>query len=187
MKDYYKIPVHVKGCRTEYGSGKHRLIIDACQLADDLYEVITMRPGGEAVELVRVTTEIEARSVYDQMADRYASSAEAVPMSPAMLRLVAALKSAAEAGCAALTGDDGGINNFDAPAVYLPRMTEEQVKACAKAADMTVSAWRPVKKRIWVFNVPFGAQGLDRTRQAIAMTASLSAAGYDALTYYQMD
>lgn len=188
MKDYYKIPVHVEGCRTEYGSGKHRLIIDACQLADDLYEVIAMRPDGEAVELVRVATESEARAVYAQMADRYASSAETVPMSPAMLRLVTALKSAAEAGRAALTGEDGGASNFDAPAVSLPRMTEKQVKACAKAADTTVFAWRLFKQRLWVFGVPvYGPQGNDRTRQAEAMTASLAAAGYDALTYSQMD
>lgn len=188
MKDYYKIPVHVEGCRTEYGSGKHRLIIDACQLADDLYEVIAMRPDGEAVELVRVATEAEARAVYAQMVDRYASIAEAVPMSPAMLRLVAALKSAAEAGRAALTGEDGGASNFDAPAVSLPRMTEKQVKACAKAADTTVFAWRLFKQRLWVFGVPvYGPQGNDRTRQAEAMTASLAAAGYDALTYSQMD
>ena len=178
MSDFAQFPRPVKGCRTEYGSGKTRLIVDACQLSDDLYEVITMRPRGEG----------EARAVYAQMVDRYASVAEAVPMSPAMLRLVAALKSAAEAGRAALTGEDGGASNFDAPAVSLPRMTEKQVKACAKAADTTVFAWRLFKRRLWVFGVPvYGPQGNDRTRQAEAMTASLAAAGYDALTYSQMD
>lgn len=149
MSDIIKFPHSVSGCRTEYGSGKSRLIVDACQLSDDLYEVITMRPRGEEVELVRVAT---------------------------------------EAGRAALTGEDGGASNFDAPAVSLPRMTEKQVKACAKAADTTVFAWRLFKRRLWVFGVPvYGPQGNDRTRQAEAMTASLSAAGYDALTYSQMD
>mgnify|MGYP000762667757 FL=1 len=188
MSDIIKFPHPVSGCRTEYGSGKSRLIVDACQLSADLYEVITMRPRGEEVELVRVATEAEARAVYAQMVDRYASVAEAVPMSPAMLRLVAALKSAAEAGRAALTGEDGGASNFDAPAVSLPRMTEKQVKACAKAAGTTVFVWRLYSQRLWVFNVPVaGPQGNDRTRQAEAMTASLAAAGYDALTYSQMD
>lgn len=149
MSDIIKFPHPVSGCRTEYGSGKSRLIVDACQLSADLYEVITMRPHGEEIELVRVATEGEARAVYAQMVDRYASVAEAVPMSPAMLRLVAALKSAAEAGRAALTEEDGGASNFDAPV--------------------------------------YGPQGNDRTRQAEAMTASLAAAGYDALTYSQMD
>jgi hypothetical protein len=74
MKDYYKIPVHVEGCRTEYGSGKHRLIIDACQLSPDLYEVIAMRPTGAeihgdskharaylaAVELAKIQVDISA-------------------------------------------------------------------------------------------------------------------------------
>ena len=188
MSDIIKFPHPVSGCRTEYGSGKTRLIVDACQLSDDLYEVITMRPRGEEVELVRVATEAEARAVYAQMVDRYASVAEAVPMSPAMLRLVAALKAAADAGRAALTGEAGGASNVDAPAVPLPRMTETQVKACAKAAGTTVFVWRLYSQRLWVFNVPVaGPQGNDRTRQAEAMTASLAAAGYDALTYSQMD
>ena len=186
MSDIIKFPHSVSGCRTEYGSGKSRLIVDACQLSDDLYEVITMRPRGEEVELVRVATEAEARAVYAQMVDRYASVAEAVPMSPAMLRLVAALISAAEAGRAALTGEDGGACNFDSPALSLPHMTEKQVSACAKAAGTTVFVWRLYS--LWVFNVPVaGPQGNDRTRQAEAMTASLAAAGYDALTYSQMD
>ena len=187
MSDIIKFPHPVSGCRTEYGSGKSRLIVDACQLSADLYEVITMRPHGEEIELVRVATEGEARAVYSQMVDCYAHGAETA-MTPAMLRLVAALKSAAEAGRAALTGEDGGASNFDAPAVALPRMTEKQVKACAKAADTTVFAWRLFKRRLWVFGIPvYGPQGNDRTRQAEAMTASLSAAGYDALTYSQMD
>lgn len=187
MSDFAQFPRPVKGCRAEYGSGKTRLIVDACQISADLYEVITMRPHGEEIELVRVATEEEARAVYAQMADRYAHVAETA-MTPAMLRLVAALKAAADAGRAALTGEDGGASNFDAPAVSLPRMTEKQVKACAKAADTTVFAWRLFKRRLWVFGVPvYGPQGNDRTRQAEAMTASLAAAGYDALTYSQMD
>lgn len=187
MSDFAQFPRPVKGCRAEYGSGKTRLIVDACQLSDDLYEVITMRPRGEEVELVRVATEAEARAVYAQMADRYAHVAETA-MTPAMLRLVAALKSAAEAGRAALTGEDGGACNFDSLALSLPHMTEKQVKACAKAAGTTVFVWRLYSQRLWVFNVPVaGPQGNDRTRQAEAMTASLAAAGYDALTYSQMD
>ena len=188
MSDFAQFPRPVKGCRAEYGSGKTRLIVDACQLSDDLYEVITMRPRGEEVELVRVATEAEARTVYAQMVDRYASVAEAVPMSPAMLRLVAALKSAAEAGRAALTGEDGGACNFDSPALSLPHMTEKQVSACAKAAGTTVFVWRLYSQRLWVFNVPVaGPQGNDRTRQAEAMTASLATAGYNAITYSQLD
>jgi hypothetical protein len=187
MSDFAQFPRPVKGCRAEYGSGKTRLIVDACQLSDDLYEVITMRPRGEEVELVRVATEAEARAVYAQMADRYAHVAETA-MTPAMLRLVAALKSAAEAGRAALTGEDGGACNFDSPALSLPHMTEKQVKACAKAAGTTVFVWRLYSQRLLGFNVPVaGPQGNDRTRQAEAMTASLAAAGYDALTYSQMD
>ena len=42
MSDIIKFPHPVSGCRTEYGSGKSRLIVDACQLSADLYEVITM-------------------------------------------------------------------------------------------------------------------------------------------------
>lgn len=188
MSDIVKFPHPVSGCRKEYGGGKNRLIVDACQLSADLYEVITMRPGGEEIELVRVASEGEARAVYAQMVDRYAHIAEAVPMTPAMLRLVAALKTAADAGRAALTGEDGGACNFDAPALSLPRMTEKQVNACAKAAGTNVFVWRLYKQRLWVFGVPVpGPQGNDRTRQAEAMTASLAAAGYDAITYSQMD
>ena len=51
MSDIIKFPHPVSGCRTEYCSGKSRLIVDACQLSADLYEVITMRPRGEEVEL----------------------------------------------------------------------------------------------------------------------------------------
>ena len=95
---------------------------------------------------------------------------------------------ATEAGRAALTGEDGGACNFDSPALSLPHMTEKQVSACAKAAGTTVFVWRLYSQRLWVFNVPVaGPQGNDRTRQAEAMTASLAAAGYDALTYSQMD
>ena len=71
MKDYYKIPVHVEGCRTEYGSGKHRLLIDACQLAPDLYEVIAMRPTGAEIELRRFLTVSEARADYARMVEQY--------------------------------------------------------------------------------------------------------------------
>ena len=53
MPDIVKFPHPVNGCRREYGKGKSRLIVDACQLSADLYEVITMRPGGEEIELVR--------------------------------------------------------------------------------------------------------------------------------------
>lgn len=187
MSDIIKFPHPVSGCRTEYGSGKSRLIVDACQISADLYEVITMRPHGEEIELVRVATEEEARAVYAQMADRYAHVAETA-MTPAMLRLVAALKSAADAGRAALTGEDGGACNFDSPALSLPHMTEKQVSACAKAAGTTVFVWRLYSQRLWVFNVPVaGPQGNDRTRQAEAMTASLATAGYNAITYSQLD
>ena len=41
MSDFAQFPRPVKGCRAEYGSGKTRLIVDACQLSDDLSEVIT--------------------------------------------------------------------------------------------------------------------------------------------------
>lgn len=71
MKDYYKIPVHVEGCRTEYGSGKHRLIIDACQLSPDLFEIIAMRPTGAEIELKRFLTESEARADYARMVEQY--------------------------------------------------------------------------------------------------------------------
>lgn len=40
MSDIIKFPHPVSGCRTEYGSGKSRLIVDACQLSADLYEVM---------------------------------------------------------------------------------------------------------------------------------------------------
>ena len=164
MSDIIKFPHPVSGCRTEYGSGKSRLIVDACQISADLYEVITMRPHGEEIELVRVATEEEARAVYAQMTDRYAHVAETA-MTPAMLRLVAALKAAADAGRAALTGEDGGACNFDSPALSLPHMTEKQVSACAKAAGTTVFVWRLYSQRLWVFNVPVaGPQGNDRTR-----------------------
>ena len=187
MSDIVKFPHPVSGCRKEYGGGKNRLIVDACQLSADLYEVIAMRPRGEEIELVRVATEEEARAVYAQMVDRYAHVAESA-MTPAMLRLVAALKTAADAGRAALTGEDGGASNFDAPALFLPHMTEKQVNACAKAAGTTVFVWRLYKQRLWVFGVPVsGPQGNDRTRQAEAMTANLAAAGYDAITYSQLD
>ena len=66
MSDFAQFPRPVKGCRAEYGSGKTRLIVDACQLSSDLYEVITMRPHGEEIELVRVATEGEARAVYSR-------------------------------------------------------------------------------------------------------------------------
>ena len=67
-------------------------------------------------------------------------------------------------------------------------MTEKQVNACAKAAGTNVFVWRLYKQRLWVFGVPVpGPQGNDRTRQAEAMTANLAAAGYDAITYSQMD
>ena len=49
MSDFAQFPRPVKGCRAEYGSGKTRLIVDACQLSDDLYEVITMRPRASSV------------------------------------------------------------------------------------------------------------------------------------------
>ena len=187
MSDIIKFPHPVSGCRTEYGSGKSRLIVDACQLSSDLYEVITMRPHGEEIELVRVATEGEARAVYSQMVDCYAHVAETA-MTPAMLRLVAALKAAADAGRAALTGEDGGACHVDSPALSLPHRPEKQVSACAKAAGTTVFVWRLYGQRLWVFNVPVsGPQGNDRTRQAEAMTAILAAAGYDALTYSQMD
>ena len=147
MSDIIKFPHPVSGCRIEYGKGQSRLIVDACQISADLYEVITMRPHGEEIELVRVATEEEARAVYAQMADRYAHVAETA-MTPAMLRLVAALKSAAEAGRAALTGEDGGACNFDSPALSLPHMTEKQVSACAKAAGTTVFVWRLYSQRL---------------------------------------
>ena len=187
MSDIIKFPHPVSGCRIEYGKGQSRLIVDACQISADLYEVITMRPHGEEIELVRVATEEEARAVHAQMADRYAHVAETA-MTPAMLRLVAALKAAADAGRAALTGEDGGACNFDSPALSLPHMTEKQVSACAKAAGTTVFVWRLYSQRLWVFNVPVaGPQGNDRTRQAEAMTASLATAGYNAITYSQLD
>lgn len=73
MKDYFKVPLHVVGCRTEYGKGKHRLIIDACQLSPDLYEVIAMRTTGAEIELNRFATEAEARADYARMIEQYKS------------------------------------------------------------------------------------------------------------------
>ena len=79
MSDFAQFPRPVKSCRAEYGSGKTHLIVDACQLSDDLYEVITMRPRGEEVELVRVATEAEARAVYAQMVRQRRRSRAHVP------------------------------------------------------------------------------------------------------------
>ena len=177
-------------CRADYGRGKNRLIVSAAQLAPGLYEVATLRPSGAELELVRTASEPEARAVYAQMQQRFGPVAEKASETPAMRQLIAALIRAADAARIAADadgGEDGGTCNFDSPALELPRWREADIQYCARRAGTSAFSWRIFGKRLWVFGVPLGGQGNRRSRQAEAMVQSLTADGFTACEYCQMD
>ena len=177
-------------CRAEYGRGKNRILVSAAQLAQSVYEVAALRPNGDELELVRVSSALEARAVFAQMQQRFGPVAERASETPAMRRLIAALLRATDAARLAAAengGEDGGTCNFDAPALELPRWREADIQYCARAAGTTAFAWRIFGKRLWVFGVPLGGQGNRRSRQAEAIVESLAADGFNACEYCQMD
>ena len=174
----------------KYGTGRMALIISTAALFPGSWESMVMRPNGDELDCIRTTSEADARATHDQLLDRYrhaATAAVEASITPKMRALIAALTAAREAGAAAATGEDGGASNFDAPALLLPRWRQADVELCAERAGLRCFPWKIAGQRRYVFPVPSGAQGNDRTRQAEAMSASLTAAGYTSCVYYQLD
>jgi hypothetical protein len=176
--------------RNEYGTGSRRLTISTAQLDAATYETICMTATGHELDLIRAGCLIDALANHESMLERFAhaaEAAEAASLTPKMRALIDALKAAADAGRAAVTGDDGGTCNFDSAALFLPGWRAADIEICARRAGLRCFDTRFLGRRAWIVSKPLPAQGNDNTRQAEAMTAALQAAGYTCGTYYQMD
>ena len=162
----------------------NNLIIDAA-LIDGTYEVMTMKRNGEALECFRTGDREKALESFKDMVKRYSVRKPTAKMQ----KLIDSLNAAKLAAFFVRDlNDDGGSCNFDSPAISLPRWREADVKACAEAAGLSVFCWNSWGGKRWVFSVPGPCgQGNCRSTMAEAMTEALQAAGFDAVTYYQMD
>lgn len=86
------------------------------------------------------------------------------------------------------SSEDGGTCNFDSPKLYLPRWNGEKIKAAAAAAGCGAWKFDGWGRPAWIVTPHgMGGQGNRRTRIAEHMQKRLSAAGFDAWMFYQMD
>lgn len=79
------------------------------------------------------------------------------------------------------------ICNFDAPALYLPRWNQQQVKAEADAAGVGCFKWQFMGGGVYVFSLRLGYQGNANTEAAEEALDCLIDAGYNGRTYYEID
>lgn len=168
------------------------LTLDETAAADGTHYDIAATSGNAYIARETLDDLTAAVERYNDLIAQYTAVPNAPTPSPltgkyAKLRddLIAALA----AGRAAEEADpeDGGTCNLDATAVLLPRWNRALVKQAAEAAGTDCFNWDCYGQHRFVFIPNSSGQANARCRNAEAMTAALSAAGYDAHTYQQMD
>jgi hypothetical protein len=102
-------------------------------------------------------------------------------------QLTNALLKAVEAAKRYANTEDGGTCNFDSPAISYRGMKKSLVEKAIEAAGLRSYEWKLFGEKMLVICGGCYGQGNCRTRMAEAMTGSLKASGYAAMTYYQMD
>lgn len=87
--------------------------------------------------------------------------------------------------------DDGGSCNFDCAVLHLPAAWREQLTATARGTGLRIHTrdWMCSAGELayFVSSERTGGQGFARTRAAEAIQSTFRAAGYEGLTFYQMD
>lgn len=87
--------------------------------------------------------------------------------------------------------DDGGSSNFDCAVLHLPASWRDQLLAVAEGTGLHIRTrdWMCGDGELayFVSSTRTGGKGFARTRTAEAIQATFKAAGYDGLTYYQVD
>lgn len=170
---------------TRYNGRK--IIIDTAQLPGGQYETMVMYSNGDELSSHTTPDPDKAADAFAAAVELYERMEDARPLVGKYAALADALTAAVGAAKAHLFDDDGGTCNFDAPALYLPHWSGHEIERAARAAGLRCFTWSLGKKKRYVFSVPVPGQGNRRSNAAEAMTAALEAAGYDALTYCQMD
>lgn len=165
-----------------------KIIIDISR-EGSAYEVMALYPNGTEIASGIYHTLDEAERAYHNMITLYAlRDGENPPLKGKYAKLRDDLKAAREKALQAVEGeDDGGTCNLDAPALYLPRWNTALVEQAAKEAGGSCFIHRMCGGRYVVFSTPNVGQANRNTIAAEAMTAELSARGYDATTYYRID
>ena len=177
---------HFEGNDKTYGKN---IIIDAAYDGARI-EVMTLyaRTGAE-IECRRVDTVEQAAKIYAAMIARYAQRhGEEAPLTGKYAKLRDDLLAAyAETDHLERT-EDGGTCNFDAPVLELERWNAAKIEQAAKEAGGYARKWTYGSRTIgWIFSPNSSGQGNRRTRRAEAISNAMSARGYSASMYYQMD
>lgn len=141
----------------------------------------------EEYKILESWSEAAALSDYAHLRRTYRPDAEILQLSGKYACLRDDLRAAAEtARQAAAQVHDGGTCNLDAPSIYLPRWKASLVEEAARQAGCGCFRWHCAGS--WVFPLRnISGQAYRRETAAEAATAYLSAQGYDALTYCQID
>lgn len=161
-------------------------VLDASELFPGEFETMLLYPGsGEEITSAKASTEAQAICDFDRIRKEYAGP----ELTGKYAKLSKALKAAREAGkrAAEALGNDGGACNFDAPALYLPRWNQQQVKAAAEAAGVGCFKWQFMGGGVYVFPLRLGYQGNANTAAAEEALDCLIDAGYNGRTYYEID
>lgn len=87
----------------------------------------------------------------------------------------------------AAKGEDGGTANLDTMTIKLPRAKENKVIEAVKKAGLYTRGRREWLGARFFISPPGGGQGNARNRAVEAMTKVMREAGWDVLTYCQMD
>lgn len=102
-------------------------------------------------------------------------------------KLTEDLIKAKEAAIEAAKGNDGGTANLDTMTLKLPGARESKVIEAVEAAGLYTSGrseWLGIR---YFIPPPTGGQGNARNRAVEAMAKVMKEAGWNELTYYQMD
>lgn len=169
-----------------------KIFIDMAELSRGRYEVMALRSSGYDLAVVETSDHAAAVAAYEQMLQDFPEDGEPKPLTGKYAKLRDDIRAALASGQAAEDAEpeDGGTCNFDAPALKLPseKWNGKMVEQAIREAGSGCFSWRPFRgKKYRVLRINSYAQGNARTRNAEAVAAALTAAGYDCLMYYQID
>ena len=177
----------------EIKSKGRRLIVSTVEIWPGKFETLVMYACNYAdIDGRRANNEADARRNHAELIRKYKDAPKDKPMEKPLtgkyLKLAEDLKRVhTEAVEACKNLDDNGTCNCDAPALLLPHWNARMIEQAAKYAGVGCFAWKLYGSKHYVFCPRIAGQAYRREKCAEYMTDALKNAGYDAITYCQMD
>lgn len=164
-----------------------KFLISTVKVAGE-YQTMVLNSNFLDIEETRTNVLSDALKWHDIYANQYTQKVKPpVRLTDQYLKLVDALKQAAESARPLADTEDGGTCNFDSLELELPRWNEEKTIAAFHAAGLSGFKTTQFRCPVFVISPPISRQGTARTRQAEKMRDVMKELGWDASVWYQMD